>query len=154
MDREVFNRITKAGEEIIEKYNQELIEVEIGNNRNGVIVKLCVGSKSGVDVQTLANITRDFNKMAELKGESFLPFDFQLEVSSPGLDRPLKNWKDFYRNEGREVRITILNEDNTTKTDEYTIVSASNDEVLLKNSKEELKLNFDTLKKAKLVIKF
>ncbi|PID26615.1 MAG: hypothetical protein CR982_09200 [Candidatus Cloacimonadota bacterium] len=149
------DKVENVAKELAKKYDQEVVDVEFGNNKTGQVIRIFVGSKQGVNVNTLAAITREFNKIAELKGSEFIPYDFQLEVSSPGLDRPLKTWRDFYRNEDRDVRVTIADNDETTKTFEAKIVSASENEIVLENDKNgKFLLDLSILKKAKLIIKF
>ena len=68
-----------------------------------------------------------------------------LNVSSAGLDRPIKNYKDFLRNKGKQVEIKLYVPENNQKVfvgelvdfndDGYTIMSAQNEQIFFEKSK-------------------
>ena len=99
----------------------DLVEVQSGREQSGWIVRLYIDRVSdlrvpGSDVQlplpeetvSLENcerVSRDVS--AALDVADMIPHAYQLEVSSPGLDRPLRRQSDFSRFAGREARIRL-----------------------------------------------
>ena len=63
------------------------------------------GGPSGVSIQDCQAVTHDLLTALEVEREATLRGEYRVEVSSPGLDRPLFRLKDFRRFEGNEVKI-------------------------------------------------
>src|SRR5215467_7190208 len=80
-----------------------LVEVKIkpGNN-----VKVFIDSDHGVSIDKLASLNRSLYKQIEESG-LFANNDFSLEISSPGLDEPLKLHRQYVKNIGRHVEVTL-----------------------------------------------
>lgn len=85
--------------------NVELVELDIFQAGNRKIVRLFIDCEGGVTVDHCAKCSRTLGDSLEL--EDIFPEAFTLEVSSPGLDRPLKSTRDFERNLGRLLRVTL-----------------------------------------------
>lgn len=87
----------------VEEVSAELIEFRV-KHRGRTLVFEIIADKAmgGITVGECSMINR--NVVKRLEGESFLGQDYVVEVSSPGIDRPLKTQKDFLRVIGRKVR--------------------------------------------------
>lgn len=83
----------------------ELVEMDVFQAGKRKVLRLFVDSEGGVTVDQCAKCSRSLGDALE-NDESIIPEAFTLEVSSPGLDRPLKTTRDFERNIGRLLRIT------------------------------------------------
>lgn len=99
----------------------DLVEVQSGREQSGWIVRLFIdrvpvlevpGGAPGADIMEetvslddCARVSRDVS--AALDVADLIPHAYQLEVSSPGLDRPLRRESDFVRFAEREVRIRL-----------------------------------------------
>lgn len=86
-----------------------LVEVKIKPTNN---VKIYVDGDKGVPVEKLVALNRALYPLLETAG-LFPDNDFSLEVSSPGLDEPLKLHRQYLKNIGRKVEVTLL--DGTAK---------------------------------------
>ncbi len=82
----------------------ELVEMDIFQAGKRKVVRLFVDKEGGITVDDCANCSRSLGTALEL--DDIIPEAFTLEVSSPGLDRPLKTTRDFQRNLDRLLRIT------------------------------------------------
>ncbi len=91
---------------IIESLGYEVIEVEYQKKVDGMNLTFFIDSKNGITVEDCEKvndaISDALDELDPTQGESYL-----LNISSPGLDRPIKNHKDFLRNEGKVVEITL-----------------------------------------------
>jgi ribosome maturation factor RimP len=95
----------------------DLVEVQSGREPSGWVVRLFIDSKnggapatgdagvSGVSHQDCERISRDVS--AALDVADLITSAYELEVSSPGLDRPLRRQQDFQRFAGCEARIRL-----------------------------------------------
>jgi ribosome maturation factor RimP len=86
-----------------------VVEVKIKPTNN---VKVFVDGDKGVPVDKLVTLNRALYPLLESAG-LFPDNDFSLEVSSPGLDEPLKLHRQYLKNIGRKVEVTLL--DGTVK---------------------------------------
>jgi ribosome maturation factor RimP len=81
----------------------ELVHVEARRESGGMILRLFIDREGGVTLDDCARVSRQVS--AELDADDPLPGRYTLEVSSPGLDRPLSKDRDFQRFSGQTVRI-------------------------------------------------
>lgn len=145
--------VEKAIKPIAEKFGQEVVDTVITSNSKGLLVRVTVGSKKGPMVSDLASIAKDFRKLCEASENGILPDDYQLEVSSPGIDRELKSFKDYYWNEGRMLKLLLKGEDKNINV-EGMLVKAFEDKLILLMDGEEKEVRTEDVIKAKIKIKF
>ncbi|TWF44800.1 ribosome maturation factor RimP [Chitinophaga polysaccharea] len=118
-----------------------LVDIRIKPTNN---IKLFLDGDKGVPVATLVSFNRQLYPLLEA-AELFPNNDFSLEVSSPGLDEPLKLHRQYLKNIGRKVEVTLL--DGSVKEGTLLAVTeeAINIEELVGKKKEkkstDLKLN-------------
>ena len=87
--------------------------------------------------------------------EDPIDVSYYLEVSSPGLDRPLKTDRDLERNLGKDIDISLYKAVNGMKKIEGVLESYNSDELIVRTeSGEEINLPRDTVSLIKLVVKF
>jgi ribosome maturation factor RimP len=82
----------------------ELVDVEIKKGKGGQFVRLFVDKEGGIGLDELESVSHEVS--AILDAEDPIATSYTLEVSSPGLDRPLKDEKDFRRFLGKLARIS------------------------------------------------
>jgi len=96
-------RINSLAEQVAALMELEVVLVEIRGGGNRPIVRTYIDKPSGV---TLADCERFSKRLSVLLDvEDWIPFSYTLEVSSPGLDRPLVKEADFQRFAGKNARI-------------------------------------------------
>lgn len=81
----------------------ELLDVEVKGYPGRRVVRLVVDSEDGVDVEACADLSRRVGAL--LEGDDLIAGSYTLQVTSPGVDRPLRTPRDFARNLGRTVRV-------------------------------------------------
>ncbi|MBI4042861.1 MAG: ribosome maturation factor RimP [Deltaproteobacteria bacterium] len=93
---------------VIESAGLELAEVTYRKERRGWVLRLFVDRAEiigrGVTLDECARLSRELSVLLDV--EDLISHEYVLEVSSPGLDRPLKTSKDFLRFSGKKVRVT------------------------------------------------
>jgi ribosome maturation factor RimP len=82
-----------------------LVEVKIRPTNN---IKVYLDGDKGISIEKCIVINRQLYKLLESSG-LFPADDFSLEVSSPGLDEPLKLLRQYYKNAGRKVEVLQSN---------------------------------------------
>ena len=88
---------------IIEANNFELVDVEYVKEGANWYLRVYADKEGGIAIDDCVLISRSLEE--KLDAEDFIEDAYILEVSSPGLGRPLKKEKDFKRNLGEEVEI-------------------------------------------------
>ncbi len=89
----------------------DLIEVQFGREQRGMVLRLFIdrpeggGGSGGINVDDCERVSRDVS--AALDVADRISQAYQLEVSSPGLDRPLRRERDFARFAGESARIRL-----------------------------------------------
>lgn len=101
---EVAGRVREVAERVVADRGYELVDVEVKRGKGGQFVRLYVDKEGGIGLDELESVSHEVG--AVLDAEDPIHGSYTLEVSSPGLDRPLKEEKDFRRFLGRLARVT------------------------------------------------
>ena len=88
---------------IVEQAGFELVDVEYVKEAGNWYLRGYVDKEGGITVNDCEAVSRAFSD--RLDEEDFIEDSYIMEISSPGLDRPLKKEKDFARSMGKEVEI-------------------------------------------------
>ena len=131
-----------------------LVEIRIKPTNN---VKIFIDADEGVILSDLIEYNRKLYRQLEESG-MFPDGDFSLEVSSPGLDEPLKLFRQYKKNLGRYVDVTL----NDGSKKEGKLIEATVDGIIIetesgKGKKKETKqesILFEQIKSTKIQIKF
>jgi ribosome maturation factor RimP len=131
-----------------------LVEVRIKPTNN---IKVFIDGDEGVNLGQLIEYNRKLYRQLEESG-AYPDGNFSLEVSSPGLDEPLKMFRQYKKNIGRYVDVTMQD---LTKS-EGKLVDAIEDAITIeietgKGKKKEVRqdvIPFDQIKQTKIQIKF
>ena len=92
---------------IVQDHGADLVDLELVGNTNNQTVRLLVHKVSGVTVELCVAISREAADLLDV--EDPIPGRYRLEVTSPGLDRPLVSDSDFGRALGRLVKTVSSN---------------------------------------------
>lgn len=109
---------------IIEDLGYEVVEVEYAKKVDGMNLTFYIDNPKGIQIEDCEKVN---NAISDLLDEINPTKDapYILNISSPGLDRPIKNYKDFLRNKNKLVEVTLYKQKNgikkfTGKLIEYT----------------------------------
>ena len=90
---------------IIEKHQFELVDVEWVKEGSNWYLRIYIDKDGGITVDDCEVINREFGDVLDEK--DYISENYIFEVSSPGLDRPLKKEKDYARSLGKDVEIRL-----------------------------------------------
>ena len=108
---------------ILDRMGFELYDVEYVKEGSDYYLRIFIDKEGGITINDCVDVTREMNEI--LDREDYIKDPFIFEVSSPGLDRPLKKDKDFDRNIGKQVEIKTYKPFDKQK--EFTGVLKSHD---------------------------
>jgi ribosome maturation factor RimP len=99
--------LEKVVEPVVAGMGYELVDVQASNG--GRLLRLFIDKPGGVGLEDCAAVSRQLSRVFEVEG-----IDYErLEVSSPGLDRPLRKGSDFARFAGRKAEVRMRTPDAT-----------------------------------------
>ncbi len=98
-------RIRALTEPLVERCGCDLVAVEITGDRQGPILRLVIDRPGGVDIDDCTRVTHAVSP--ELDVEDPLDAPYRLEVSSPGIERPVERPEDFARFAGYRARLRL-----------------------------------------------
>ncbi|HID11929.1 MAG TPA: ribosome maturation factor RimP [Candidatus Latescibacteria bacterium] len=90
---------------ILEREGFELVDLKLGGVGKGRVLRIFIHRPGGVSLDDCVRISRMVEDRLDM--EDPIPGSYTLEVSSPGLDRPLRTGKDFARVVGERVRLIM-----------------------------------------------
>lgn len=107
MAREVYERKTEVLlQPMMEKHHFELVDVEFVKEAGNWFLRVYVDKPGGITIDDCELVSRALSDL--LDEEDFIAESYILEVSSPGLGRPLKKEKDFVRSQGQSVEVKLF----------------------------------------------
>jgi ribosome maturation factor RimP len=140
----------------------ELVSVQYGPEPGGPVLRVLIELPQaetlpkgiGVTLDDCTRVSRELSRVLDTD-ESMVPGAYRLEVSSPGVERPLVKARDFERYAGREVKVATHALVGDRKNFTGTLLGLSEDRVQLRLSGgEELDIPFQDIAKAHLVFRF
>jgi len=96
-------RITELAEKTAFSLAMEVVLVEIKNEGGRTVVRVYIDQSRGITLEDCERFSRRFSTAMDV--EDFVPFAYVLEVSSPGVNRPLVKEADFRRFLGENARV-------------------------------------------------
>jgi ribosome maturation factor RimP len=96
-------RMIELVEPVLMERGLELVDVEQRPEGRGQVVRLLVDREGGVDLEELSRLSRELSDLFDV--EEPVPGAYTLEVSSPGINRPLRTPEHFVRYIGKKVRV-------------------------------------------------
>ena len=135
---------------VIEGSGLELVDVAFRRESGRRVLRVVVDREGGVDVDTIAELAEKVSRRLDVEG--FAPGPYALEVSSPGIERPLKLPRDFARRVGDNVKVktTTPVEGRTNITGE--LVSADDDGIVVSVAGGELRVRHADIASARTVV--
>jgi ribosome maturation factor RimP len=83
----------------------ELVDVEYVSNQGRWILRLFIDKEGGVTIDDCARVSSELGDLIDVK--NFIDHPYALEISSPGLDRPLKKEKDLLKAMHRKIKVKM-----------------------------------------------
>ena len=126
----------------------EAINVSIFGNSASKNIQIMIESDVGVSIDNCAEVSKLARNIITM--EKFIEDDYNIEVSSPGINRPLYNVKDFIKYQGEKVFIELKRNINNQKR--FKGYYEVKDNIICINHKNEtIEITFNDIKKANLV---
>lgn len=150
----VAENLTSLIEPVVEGLGYELLGIEYISQGRHSILRLYIDSEQGIRLEDCEQVSRQVSGVMDV--EEPLKGQYALEVSSPGLDRPLFKAKHYIRHVGQSVRIRLRRPQDNQRKFHGEIVAADDEGILLRNAEngQETRLAYSDIEKANLEPEF
>ena len=139
-------------EPIIEEHGMELVDVEYVKEGTHWFLRFYIDKEGGIDLDDCALISQNISEL--LDKDDKISSAYMLEVSSPGLERPLKKDEDFEKFKGKLVSVHTAKPYQGYKTFTGYLEGLIDGELVLKYENAEMKIPKETIEKAHLTFEY
>ena len=137
---------------IVENHlNEGQVLIDVMESFESGFVRVIVDSETTITLGDTANLTKKLIKSDEFNNR--YPNGCRIEITSPGVDAPLKKAYQFKKNINKNVKICYRNK-NQVDCINCKIVSADNDSVLVKHNNNDIPIFYDHIEHAKFLLSF
>ncbi|GGI06520.1 ribosome maturation factor RimP [Egicoccus halophilus] len=143
-------RVRELASPLADDLDVELVDVEVKGSGTRRLVRLVADAEGGLDVDVIAALSRRVG--SALDERDLIPSSYTLEVTSPGVDRPLRRPRDFARNVGREVRLVREQDAPGDREVTGTVVVADDSSVTLEVDGDEVVVPLADIDHGKVVL--
>ena len=156
MEREeVIKKVWELAEPVVLAQGLELVDVEFQRERQGWVLRIYIDKLDKPGGVTLGDCVRVSEVLSDLlDAKDFIHHSYHLEVSSPGLDRPLKKAEDFVRFAGDKVKVQLKEPLSGRRNFTGLLKGIEGDEVLVEIDGETHRLPRAKIKKAHIKYEF
>lgn len=153
-------KVTEIVEEIVapilNDLNLELVDIEYVKEGKDYFLRVFIDSEGGVDIEDCGTVSEKLSvKLDEIDP---IPFNYFLEVSSPGVERPLKKEADFQKAIGKQVYIKTYEPIDGEKEFEGELSSFDNNVVTIvikiKTRTKPIDIPYEKVASARLAVTF
>jgi ribosome maturation factor RimP len=99
----VSEKVRDIAERILAPLGMELVDIEYKREGRQMVLRFFIDKTGGITLDDCGEVSRELSAILDV--EDIIPGKYSLEVSSPGLNRPLKKESDYLRYIGRLVKI-------------------------------------------------
>jgi len=156
MSKKVTQIVEELVTPILRELQLELVDIEYVKEGKDWFLRVFIDSDSGVDIEDCGTVSE---KLSELLDQADpIPYNYFLEVSSPGAERPLKKEKDFVKAIGKQVHLKTYEPIDGEKIFEGELTSFDGDvvtvTVTIKTRKKAIAIPFEKIASARLAVTF
>jgi len=142
-------KLTHLLQPLVEDLGYEFVGLEHGSNTKNPVLAVYIDSEDGIAVEDCEKVSREVAALLDV--EDPIPGHYNLEISSPGLDRPLFTLEQFGRFVGEVARISLFAPQEGQRKFKGTILGAEGDRVKIEVDGSEVQLEMNNIAKARLV---
>lgn len=142
--------ISKKLKDAIEQLGYLLIDIDFRGDDRNVILEIYIDNEKGILTSDCVDVSRVCGDMIEV--ENLIESKYRLDVSSPGIDRPLKYIQQYSKNINRYFELEFENQ--IAEKFEGKLLSVDNDILKFEIDNKTEEVNFKNIKSAKVLVRF
>lgn len=130
----------------------ELLGIELNQSAHGSILRVYIDKEGGIMVEDCVLVSRQLTGLLDV--EDPIRGNYDLEVSSPGLDRPLFTIEQFRKVIGETIKLRLYEKYNDRKRFSGILKAVDDEELVINCDNEEYNVPFRLIEHARLVSQF
>jgi len=142
-------KLTQLLQPLVEDLGYEFVGLEYSSNPKNPVVVIYIDRPEGIAIEDCETVSREVAALLDV--EDPIPGHYNLEVSSPGLDRPLFTLEQFERFRGEQVRLSLYAPQDGRRKFKGQILGTENGKIRLDQDGAEVELEMGNIAKARLV---
>lgn len=146
------NKLIEHIKEICDTLNFKFIETSIHGHKNKQNIKVIADTENGITLQECQKLSQEISDIIFRKDLIF--GEYRLDVSSPGLDKPLQHDYEFKRNIGRDLIVSYTDKNNELVKIIGNLSEANGKSIVIKVKNEPIDIKVNSLKNAKIKLKW
>jgi ribosome maturation factor RimP len=147
MKNELKQKVLQLAEQIARQQGLEIFDVEL-LGKGKLLLRIMIDKEGGTSIDDCERFSKSFSALLDV--EDPFPGSYTLEVSSPGLDRPLRSLKEFEKNRGSLVRVITSEKIENQNFFIGHIADIRNETVKLSIKDRAIEIPFHKISKARL----
>ncbi len=149
---QIQRQVEELAETLVVSEGMELVDLEYRRQGPRWMLRLFIDKEGGVTIDDCAKISKEFGDLLDVK--DIIPQTYVLEVSSPGLNRPLRKKEDFSRFAGRKVQLRLVTPMEGRKKIVGNLVGIENETVIVAAPEGRCLVTLKDIDRANLVYEF
>lgn len=145
----IVDRVTEIGEKLALELELELWDVQFLKEGASWFLRIFIDNSPTVSIEDCEKMSRAIEKI--LDKEDFIKQGYYLEVSSPGIERELKNEKHFLKYVGQKIKLNLFKQFNGAKEIDGVLLDFKDDVIKIKVLEEEMEIKKDLCSKIRLI---
>lgn len=150
--KEIIERVKSVANSILGSEGMELVEVEYRRESKGWVLRLYIDKEGGVTLDDCTRISREVGRSLDV--EDFILTPYALEVSSPGLNRPLRDEKDFLRYCSHAIKVRTFSPIENRRQFKGKLLRVSENRIEIETEGRIFQIPLSNVAKANLEIEF
>lgn len=150
--RKVEDIVYELAKPIIDRNNFELVEIEYKKEGPDWYLRVYIDKEGGITIDDCQSVSEELSDL--LDDADPIEQSYIFEVSSPGIDRPLKTDRDYEKNDGKPIEIKLFSPMNGKKVLEGILKGHTADEVEIESDGKVLRIDRSSIALIKPLIKF
>lgn len=147
----VLSKVLKLAESLAGEYGLQVVDVLLLGSSKKPLLRVFIDKEKGVTLGDCEEFSRAFSAVLDV--EDPIQTSYTLEVSSPGLDRPLKEKKDFQKNIGKRISVRTKQQIRNRNSFAGTLEDVQGDEIVLgTDAYGKINISLVNIAKARLAI--
>ena len=150
--QQIARKVITIIEPVVEDLGLDLVDVEYVTERGRWVLRVYIDKPGGVTIDDCADVSNEIGDLLDVKG--VISGAYILEVSSPGLNRPLRKEKDFIWATGKKIKVRTKVPINGRRNFTGLLEGCSQGVITIRIEQDVVELALDGLEKANLLYSF
>lgn len=149
MNENIKKKVLQLANQVADELGMEVVDAELFG-KGKLLLRVIIDREGGVTISDCESFSRSLEAILDV--EDPVPGSYTLEVSSPGLDRPLKEIKDFEKSTGKLTRIVTTEKIENQNFFIGRIIEVSKGLIRILVHEREITIPFEKIAKARLEV--